>query len=194
MNLTDGTQGARNDQRLGRQIYLHGIRFNIFIKTVISAADDSWQNGHMHFALCQANDDSLLAANKKPSFSTPIGDVGNDQRDFAYIDDAASGQTVWLQDLRNGKLKNDEYKVITHRKYYIGKSSTFSNEQVACQRQFYIPIKKNIQFETNTDVIGMKPFFIMFWWVPSNEYMQPTASDRYISVWCRHATYFKTHT
>jgi hypothetical protein len=188
--LTD-LQGVRNDQRLGRQIFLHGLRFNLQIQTKIDTTWSEWQNGHIHFALCQATDDSFLEEDKKPTFSTPIGAATNDLKDFASIDQ----NDIGVQDLRYGKLKNDEYKVITHRKYFAGKMNSFGNDEVCSTRQFYIPIKKNIIFDNAADQYGQRPFFLLVWYVPTNNYKEPLdRGDRIVYVNARHSAYFKTHT
>lgn len=187
--ITD-IQGTRNDQRLGRQVYLHGFRFTVATGTDISAAYDNWQNGHYHFALCQAVDDSFLTGSMKPTFSSPIGDPTNDQKSFVPYDDP----TLDAIDVRKGKLKNDEYRVITHRKYFVGKNNSFQPEKQDRTYQFYIPIKKNIQFETNLDQQGLKPFFLLLWYVPDNGVKEDALmGERKATIVVRHTAYFKTH-
>lgn len=186
--ITD-IQGTRNDQRVGRQVFLHGIRFTMQIQTTIAPTLDSWTNGHIHFALIQALDDEITSTNQKPTFSAPIGDPNLDPRSTIPIDDSL----VSRMDIATAKLKNDEYRVITHRKYFAGKVSQLANQAVCSTRQFYIPIKKMVQFRTSSDVTGTKPFHIMVWFVPSSNYSGETV-DRFIRVNMRHATYFKLST
>lgn len=186
--MTD-IQGTRNDQRLGRQIFLHGIRFTLEMFTEIQSQRDSWTNVHIHCAVVQALDDEVGPSNQKPTFSTPIGDHANDIENVVPIDNSS----IIAADVRYGKLKNDEWKVITHRKYFLGKLSQLGNEQIVNTKQFYLPIKKSIQFDNASDQYGTKPFYIMIYFTPTNNYKEPAIDgDREIKVKARHSCFFKT--
>lgn len=184
--LFDSTPtGVANDQRLGRQCYVHGFRFHLHFRTQIPDTASEWQNGNFHFALLQANDTSVNSINQKPSFSCPIGVRANDLSNFVYYDSGNLSRS----DIALGKLKNSEWRIITHRKYFIGKKSADQNTLREYETEFYIPIKKNVQFINTTDRQGTKPFYILCWYVPTNNHKE--VSSRTVNSWCRYVTYFK---
>jgi hypothetical protein len=185
LSPASGQTGGSNEQRLGRQVYVHGFRFNLHLRTTIPATKDQWQNGHLHFALLQAHDTSVNTINQQPSFSSPIGLALNDLNNFVYYDSGTLGRS----DIALGKLKNSEWKVITHRKYFMGKTSSLQNEIRESEHSVYIPIKKNVQFINANDRQGTKPFYILCWYVPTNNH-EETAS-RTVTCWCKYVTYFK---
>jgi hypothetical protein len=167
-------------------VYLHGIKFNIAIDTLIPATTaGNWQNGHIHFALVQLKDHSPSTASQKPTFSAPIGDSTNDSLMIVPYDSS----TISLTDIQCAKLRNPEWNVITHRKYFVGKRSSTSNTAIQSSRTFYVPIKKNVEFRADSFTAGTKPFAVLFWYVPDNQVI--VGSARTVKVYLRYSTFFR---
>lgn len=186
--VENSTQGGNNDQRIGRHIYIHGFRFSLQLRTIIPDTLSKWQNGYIHFALVQQNDldvPTSPANYQQPTFSSPIGTSANDVNNIVLYDNSQCTRS----DIAVAKLKNPDWRVITHRKFFLGKTTAIQNEQVERDIQFYIPIKKTMQFSSGADTRGTKPFNIITWYVPTNSELD--ANTRFINAWCHYVTYFK---
>lgn len=186
-------EGAQQWQRLGTQIYVHGFRFQFNIThTFPSGPAEFWQNGCLHFALVQKHDPAESGEVIQPEFSVPIGPASNDTKDTVGYND----YSIKRNDVIFGKLRSSQYNVITHRKFYVTRRNDQDHPIFEKNIQFYIPIKKRVAFEGDSDHYGMKPFYIMMWYVPLNtENADVMSSDeiKYVDVNdLKHVTYFKS--
>jgi hypothetical protein len=180
--------GGRTWQRQGNRIYMHGFRFTFKLHSQWTG-NPSWLDGELHMAVIQQRDP--VAFNMSPSFSSPIGAASNNDLTFQYFTD----KTIRRSDAIKGKLRNPDYGVITHRKFYITKKLQNENRWFNKDVQFYLPIKKMIAFENTNEDYGTKPFHVMFWWVPhtnKHELSTVTGEQKHIYVDdFRYAMYFK---
>lgn len=192
VKLTD-SQGGNQYQRVGTQIYVHGFRFQFYIThTFPSGPADLWQNGCLHFALVQKHDPIETGEALQPEFSAPIGAPTNDTKDTVAYND----YSITRNDIIFGKLRSSQYNVITHRKFYVTRSNEQQHPIFEKNIQFYIPIKKRVAFESDADHYGMKPFYMMMWYVPINQENADAMSSeeiKYVDVNdVKHVTYFKS--
>lgn len=177
-------EGVSIGRRLGQRIFLHGMRFSFGIHTQYSANDVSskiWQNGILHWALIQLNDQEGANADTQPTFSTPIGSVvGESLVNF-------KSPYILRENATYGKLKSRDWNVITHRKFWVGYPKTNANTTFQKDIQFYIPIKKMVAFTNDLDQMGSRPFKVMMWYVPSNGIIPTsrviTVSGTYVDVY-----------
>lgn len=128
-----------------------------------------WQDGTLHFALVQLNDREKgdpVTSVTEPTFSTPIGTLA----DPNVV--PLTQSTLHRTDLVHASLKSPDYKVITHRKYFLGNHKPNSNRVKMSDIKMYIPCKKMVQFTEQTDTHGTRPFKILMWYVPKNAHYE----------------------
>jgi hypothetical protein len=179
--------------RRGNRFFVHGIRFTMKLWTMWSA-NPSWQNGEIHFALVQARDSNsfISPSSLQPTFSAPIGEPSNDDgRTVSFTD-----HSIMRPDAIKGKLRNTDYNVITHRKFYATKKLSTENRWFTKDIQFYLPIKKSFAFlDSLHDDYSTKPLYVMLWYVPhsnKHEALGLPADQRYLTVDnFRYSIYFK---
>lgn len=156
--------GISSTHRIGTRCYLHGFRITFNIETSIPNNTTLWQTGYLHFCLVQMNDTDISNTTPiLPEFSTPIGGVSNDTSSVLW-----TNALIRREDACHGKIKSKSFKLITHRKYYVGPTSTTSNKKISRDIQFYIPIKKFVQFTSEADTYGSRPFRILMYYVPKD--------------------------
>lgn len=178
-------------QREGNRIFIHGLRLTFKIHSEWTSMP-SWQDGEIHMALVQFNHPGLDQTYIiDPSFSCPIGAGTNDVQQNQYL----SSDTIGRADAIRGKLRHPDYNVITHRKFYVTKKLSTENRWFNKDVQFYLPIKKSVAFQSNSDTFSTKPFQILMWYIPhSNRHEASTVTDdqKYIYVDnFRYVWYFK---
>jgi hypothetical protein len=152
----------------------------------------SWQDGEIHMALVQFNSPGLDHTYIiDPSFSCPIGNGTNDTLQYQVL----SSETISRADAIKAKLKSPDYNVITHRKFYTTRKLSTENRWFNKDVQFYLPVKKSVAFQSNTDTYATKPFQILLWYVPhSNRHEATSVNDdqKYLTVdQFKYVWYFK---
>lgn len=125
------------------------------------------QNGNIHVALLQA--DSSTMGLPTPYYGGPSNNIPDE--DIISITQLRPNATpeqyaLDLKDIVFGKLRYNNYKVITHRRYPCNHTRTDDTQAWVYNSDIYIPIKKRIGFEDPTDRKGKRPFYLMVWFVP----------------------------
>lgn len=63
-------------------------------------------------------------------------------------------------------INTQRYNVITHRRFWLAPDSLQVANKMIKKFEKYIPIKRKIEFESDSDAFNIKPWYLVYWWLP----------------------------
>lgn len=158
--------GSNINARDTQSIYVHGLDIDFTFHN--TDTPESGSPIEVHWALIQGNADTF-------EDGTPFRDFFRDY-DITSVDRGLDFQNLAINNAWDGRylsnpINSHKYKTIFHKRFWLDPSSNISGtyplQRSRWMRRFnfYVPMKKVINFDDVGDNVGNNPLSFVIWWM-----------------------------